>query len=363
MMNFYIKKPRALRIQAGTEAIQHIQEFGLQAEDIDIIPGAAGGPKGIGICGLDQAIFGDFLAQAPKKRTYIGSSIGCWRFASIAAHGGHKGPEMLARLYNDIDFHSRMKPEDVSQQCFSVLEEMLRGKTSSVIDHPDMQLVMIMARCYPMLRSNSQILLAMGLMGLYGCNLLSRRSMNLFMQRCYAYSDAHNNRMTAVHDHSGFSGQHISLSEHNLLQILMATVAIPLVMDGVTDIPLAPKGLYRDGGLIDYHLDLPFNSKGLVLYPHYHDQIIPGWFDKSIRWRKANSFNHKRTILISPSSSYLNSLPLGQLPDRKDFDDFAGNNVRRKKIWEQSIAESQRLGDEFLELVHGGKIAEYLEPL
>ncbi len=37
------------------------------ASQVDIIPGAAGGPKGIGIQGLDQAIFADFLPRAATK--------------------------------------------------------------------------------------------------------------------------------------------------------------------------------------------------------------------------------------------------------------------------------------------------------
>jgi hypothetical protein len=48
------KHPPALSIRAGKLARQLIQSEGLQAEQVDIVPGAAGGPKGIGIQGLDQ---------------------------------------------------------------------------------------------------------------------------------------------------------------------------------------------------------------------------------------------------------------------------------------------------------------------
>ena len=85
------RHPPALSIKVGHLAKQRIANEGLHAEQIKIIPGAAGGPKGLGLQGLDQAIFGAFLPQAPQKRTLIGSSIGSWRFASIAAWGEKKG--------------------------------------------------------------------------------------------------------------------------------------------------------------------------------------------------------------------------------------------------------------------------------
>ena len=57
MTQILYKKPHSLKIQAGTLAKQLIQNEGLQAHHVDMIPGAAGGPKGIGLMGLDQAIW------------------------------------------------------------------------------------------------------------------------------------------------------------------------------------------------------------------------------------------------------------------------------------------------------------------
>ncbi|MEG2921551.1 MAG: patatin-like phospholipase family protein, partial [Acinetobacter sp.] len=65
MMQILQKHRPSLTIRAGHLARQLIEKEGLHAQQVDIVPGAAGGPKGIGIQGLDQAIFGDFFAQAP----------------------------------------------------------------------------------------------------------------------------------------------------------------------------------------------------------------------------------------------------------------------------------------------------------
>ncbi len=64
------KHPPALSIRAGKLARQLIQSEGLQAEQVDIVPGAAGGPKGIGIQGLDQAIFGEILCSCAAKTDF-----------------------------------------------------------------------------------------------------------------------------------------------------------------------------------------------------------------------------------------------------------------------------------------------------
>ena len=107
-MQILQKHAPALKLRAGHLARELILKEGLQPEQVDIVPGAAGGPKGIGIQGLDQAIFGDFFLRAPQRRTLVGSSIGSWRFASIAAHGAKQGTERLAELYTNLYFHKNL---------------------------------------------------------------------------------------------------------------------------------------------------------------------------------------------------------------------------------------------------------------
>ena len=69
------KRPAAITLRAGSLAKQHIQQEGLSAHQVDMIPGAAGGPKGIGLMGLDQAIFGDFLISPPTVLSSLSSML------------------------------------------------------------------------------------------------------------------------------------------------------------------------------------------------------------------------------------------------------------------------------------------------
>lgn len=48
-------------------------------------------------------------------------------------------------------------------------------------------------------------------------------------------------------------------------------------------------------------------------------------------------------------------LPNGKLPDRGDFQAYGEDIVRRQHDWRRAVAESQRLADEFAQLVGTGQ--------
>ncbi|HCN87857.1 MAG TPA: lysophospholipase, partial [Oxalobacteraceae bacterium] len=72
----------ALDFRAGPKALEHIRRHGLRAQDIAVVPAAAGGPKGLILQSLDQWLFGHWLPSAPRERTLLGASIGAWRMAA-----------------------------------------------------------------------------------------------------------------------------------------------------------------------------------------------------------------------------------------------------------------------------------------
>ena len=98
----------------------------------------------------------------------------------------------------------------------------------------------------------------------------------------------------------------------------MASGSIPIVIEGVKDIDGAPKGVYRDGGIIDYHFDLTFGPhKGLVLYPHFYSKPIPGWFDKSLTKRLPHVSSYDDVVMLVPSDEFIASLPTVKYPTER----------------------------------------------
>ncbi len=351
----------ALTIRAGRDAIAHLREHGLQPEHVDIIPGAAGGPKALGILGLDRAVFGDFLPRAPRPRTLIGASIGSWRFAAISMSTDPvAGLRQLAEIYTRQRFDGRHSPAQVSEQCALMLEELIGGRDDHILNHPHYRLAIVVIRSRGLMAREDGLGLGAGLAGLIGSNLFSRKASRLFMERGLVYpaGDA-----LPLHELNDFTSHDIPLGPDNLRAALLASAAIPMVLAGVVDLPGAPEGVYRDGGLLDYHLDLPYRSEGIVLYPHFTDRVIPGWFDKPLRWRNGDPQKLSRTLLVSPSAEYLQTLPNRKLPDRRDFKQFMNDDAAREASWRKAMAESERLGDEFLELVETGKWEERLKPI
>jgi hypothetical protein len=111
----------------------------------------------------------------------------------------------------------------------------------------------------------------------------------------------------------------------------------------------APRGDYWDGGLIDYHLLLPYcELDALVLYPHFVPQVTAGWLDKFLPWRRHAPAHPwlDNLLLIAPSPALLARLPNRKLPDRNDFYRYGLDHAGRERDWRRAIAECQRLADE-----------------
>jgi hypothetical protein len=132
-------------------------------------------------------------------------------------------------------------------------------------------------------------------------------------------------------------------------------------MEGVSEIPGALPGVYCDGGVIDYHLDLPHSHPGrLALYLHFYDYLKPGWFDKKLAWRRPRPANVANTLLVSPSPDFVASLPNAKIPDRHDFTRYS--EAERIRIWREAVDRCRVLADEFAELLATGRLAERVVP-
>ncbi|MBW2366239.1 MAG: hypothetical protein JRF25_14770 [Deltaproteobacteria bacterium] len=188
-----------------------------------------------------------------------------------------------------------------------------------------------------------------------------RNLLKYFFERALFYDPRH---LPPFFNMDQFPITKTPLSKDNIKQALLASGSIPLVMSGVKNIPQALQGMYRDGGILDYHPDLPFTKDdGIVLFPHYMDRIIPGWMDKKLPWRKPSRLNMNNVVLVSPSRKFIERLPYNKIPDRNDFYLFKGRQRDRISYWNSVVKQSKLLGDEFLDTVQSGKIRELVRPM
>jgi len=348
-------------VRAGTRALARIRQAGLDPGDVEMIPGAAGGPKGLGIAALDRAIFTEWLASAPRVRHLVGASIGAWRFAAACRDDAPAALADFTRLYIEQCYPPRPSRGFVSRCARDMLAALFAGREAQVLSNPGYRLHILAVRGRWPLTRDSAWTTALGFGMAAMANALGRRHLARFIDRTLfrdpreappfvpvgtiaADGVGHSVRFDAFHTHV------VPLEPANLGEALVASASIPLVLEGVADIPKAPPGVYWDGGIIDYHLHLPWHrAKGLVLYPHFTDRIVPGWLDKGLPWRSARGEWLENVVLVAPSREYLATLPFAKLPDRNDFKRFAGDDAGRMKYWRMAVAESERLADAFLE--------------
>ncbi len=350
----------ALTLRAGPDALRLVRERGLRAQDIDILPGASGGAKWLVLAGLDRYLFGNLLAE-PRTRPLhlIGSSIGSWRMACLA----QRDPvAALDRGHHAYIYEQRYSRNPSTAEVTRVLNralDLILGPTGidEILTHPWARIHIITAEGRGLAASERRLLLTAGIALAAAGNLVSRKSLALHMRRFIFHAAGDASPFRALSD---LPTVHVALTRENLRAALLASGSIPLLMEGVK-IPGTPRGVHWDGGVLDYHLDLDFGpGEGLVLYPHFYSHVVPGWFDKALKWRRARGDNFRRAILIAPSDDFVRALPGGKIPDRQDFYDM--DDATRQRTWQRVVDESVRLGDELAELQVTGTLADRVQP-
>lgn len=349
-----------LSLLAGPDALRLLRERGLRAADVDVVPGASGGPKWLVLAGLDRFFFGEFL-RVPRDRPMhlIGSSIGSWRLACFAQADPLAALERGLDAYIEQRYTKRPTPAEVSTVGAQILDALL-GPTGAdeILSHPWARLHVITTETRGALASERPWIQGAALAAAAAGNLVSRRTLALQMRRVVFHTAGDTSPFRGLSD---FPTTHVALTQGNLRPALLASGAVPMVLSGVP-IPGEPTRVHRDGGVVDYHLDLDFGpGEGLVLYPHFFPHVVPGWFDKGLRWRRARGPNFRRALVVAPSAAFVASLPGGRIPDRNDF--YRMPDDERIRVWRRVMAESERLADTLRELIATDRVADHVRAM
>ena len=349
----------ALTLRAGPDALRLLRERGLRADDVDSMPGASGGPKWLAIAGLDRFLFGSFLAAARTRPLHlIGSSIGSWRMACLAQRDPLAALERGHHAYiHDQQYTPKPSTAEVTRVLNHVLAQLLGTHgVDEILSHPWARLHIVTSQGRGLAAAGTRTRIGTALTTAALLNAVSRTTLGLQFERVIFSNAGDASPLRGLRD---LPTRHVRLTADNLADALRASGSIPLVIDGVS-IPSAPGGLHWDGGVTDYHLDIDYGpGNGLVLYPHFYSHVVPGWFDKSLRWRRAGVTNFRRALLLSPSEAFVATLPNGRIPDRRDF--AAMSEAERIRVWEAVRAASTALGEELGSLIASGRIAERVE--
>ena len=342
---------KALEIRVGKTAAKRLESEGWHADLIDGLIGASGGPKWLILGRMDRVLIADLLAGRSRPLDAVGSSIGSWRHAAMAQPDPVEAYDRFEKAYLAQSYRSA-KPSvpEITQVALWLMNSLLGEQGGhSVATHPWLRSHIVTARGKGLnaQRPGKRLIAGMGIAALG--NAVSRRTLPASFQRV-VFAPEQASPLRPLLD--GFDTQYVGLSEANVFHALMASGAIPYVFEGVYEIEGAGQGAFWDGGIIDYHFDLQRLPRDEVwLYPHFSNRTTVGWFDKFLPWRADQQVSVDQLIMICPTDEFIASLPFGKIPDRRDFGNIPESV--REPYWQTCVDESQRLADEFSELIHG----------
>lgn len=340
---------QALQVFAGDIAREQLAQKGWDPSLFSLLLGASGGPKWLVLSQLDRALFGSFLHKRQTPLSILGTSIGSWRHACLAQDDPLTAIEQMEKHYIHQSYSATPSVEEVSEVSQRILEQVLGPDGArQIVENPTFTTHIGTVRGRGPIASPNTTIHGAGLALAALSNQVSRRWLAPWYQRVMFDGDGSGQGTgMAFRD---FDTIHVPLTQENVIPALMASASIPLTLKGVQDPPGAPKGLYWDGGIVDYHHDLrAYKGEGLVLYPHFYGHIIPGWFDKSRKARWPGASLLRRVVLLSPSPAFVSTLPLAKIPDRKDFTKIP--EEARITNWWEVVKRCEALATEWTDLL------------
>ena len=351
---------RNLVFKAGPGAYDMIRGHGFSEEIIGTILGASGGAKWLVLSQLDRVLLRRVLPKIPGSVHVLGSSIGAWRFACFAQKDPIAAIERFEAAYLEQTYTERPDAAEISARTAEILDTILGSSgASDMLAHPSIRTSIMTVRARHLVASESRAVLGAGLMLAMSANLVHRRALGAFFDRGLFYDAREVPPFFGMDD---FPIHRVPLAASNVRDAIIASGAIPMVLQGVRDIPGAPRGMYRDGGVIDYHLDIQAAPAGrIALFPHFFEWLKPGWFDRQLSWRRHRPSSIDRVVLVCPSPDFIARLPDSKVPDRTDFERMP--EFRRVRIWREVVNACIELAEELNDVLDTGQLPARLERL
>jgi hypothetical protein len=349
-----------LEYRAGVRALSRVRERGFSLEDVRGFVLPAVGPRWLVASGFDRALVQTGFHVAPheasKRPLLIGASAGSWRALALTAKDPARALDALIEAYCDQRFRRADTAAHVSGAYRGLLDSVFRDEDlAHALDHPslDLALTVVRARGWGAQWARARMLAA--LTGAAALNLVSTEAAQWFFERVVF----HTRRANALLE--VFRGRRVPLSIENVRAAALASGTVPLYMEPVIELAGAGPGGYLDGGLADYHVNQPLRADGVILMFSHQARVVPGWFDKSLSWRRGPGTDD--LVLAFPSRDWVAKLPGARVPTRDDFFEFEHTQDARTARWREVATRSDALGESFTNDLCAGRIADLVRPL
>ena len=324
------------KVQAGPTAYAHLQQHGWNWQDFEVVIGASAGPRWLVLSALDR-VLAPLLQQRHTPLHLLGSSSGAYRFSAYVQDDPVRALHNLEQAYIDADW-SPVRPQNmIRETAAGIVRSFLKRRP---LEHPSYRLHIVTSLCHGWLARDQKWAQVLALLAGVFLNAVSRQKLQWIMKRLL-FSDPRTPLPARMHDLPTLQAD---LNESNHFEAILASGAIPILIPGERDLPGAPPGLLRDGGLVDYHFDqFHLHGEGLILYPHFADSLQPGWLERYGPRRRIPREVLDRVVLLSPSKKWLRKLPGGRIPERGDAAHLGQRE--RRRLWSEAARRGQDLAE------------------
>lgn len=350
-------------LRAGAGAAAELQHHGLSPDSLAAFGAPAGGPKFFIQAHLDRFLFAQWLPQRREPLPAFGSSIGAFRLLAAAHRDPHAASERLVQAYCAQHYQRKPDAREITRQVMLILDALLLpDDVDYILRHPWLQLNLLTTRCRGLSANRQPALQALGFALAFASNLRARKHLASRFERCVFQNHT---PAPAVLGIDAFRTNACTLTPANLAAVTLASGTIPLMMETCRDIPQGPSGAHIDGGMIDYHMDLPLQpdatKKGILFITHYEQRVVSGWFDKGLKQRQPQ--HSDRLLVLSPAPEVVAKLPGGKIPCRQDFKIYHGRDRQRLAAWQAALTVSEDISGAFQHMLSAGTVADQLRPL
>ncbi|MDA8125930.1 MAG: hypothetical protein M0009_12175 [Deltaproteobacteria bacterium] len=353
----------AIRVKAGRRAYELIRAGGFTLDQIGTYFGPAGGPRWLVASGFDLTLLEGGLLGNRYPVWLVGASAGAWRFAAWLQPGAAESYRALREAYITSVYTRKDTPQTIRQSLVDIVNTYVEDDALPfALANKKYRLAILTSRVGHLMASERPWVQKAGFAFCFLANALHPALIHRLAERVVFY---YGPKPPDFCLRPGFKGSYIPLSEINFKAAVIASGAIPIAIEGVPDIFGAPRGVYRDGGLIDYHLRENYETRngGLTLFFHHQERIIPGWMDKRLKKRRPPESALESVVMVTPSEEFVARLPGGRIPDRTDFTTFMDDPATRIAQWRKAVELSAPLGEAFLELIASGRIKDVVAKL
>ncbi|MGZ6276282.1 MAG: hypothetical protein ACXWMI_09265 [Syntrophales bacterium] len=354
---------KSICIKAGKRAYEIIQDGGFTLDRVTTYFAPATGPRWLVASGFDLTLLTKGLLGCVRATHLVGSSAGAMRFAAWLQPEPEKSYRTLMESYITTTYTRDDTPATVQASLLGIVNSYIEDDALPfALASKKYRLAIITVRARNLVASELKWVQQLGLSIGFLFNAIKRSYIHYFAERVVFYNGPKPPHFCL---RPGFRGRYIPLNQINFKYALVASGAIPLVVAGIKNIYGAPLGVYRDGGLIDYHLTHNYaaTNNDIVLFFNHQERIIPGWLDKKLSYRFPQADDLDNVLMIHPSLGFVAQLPNGKIPDRDDFAIHIDDPSTRIKNWWNVVERAQPLGEEFLELIESKKIKNVVEKI